>query len=161
MLHAGIAHGAAVSSGEDLKASATQSELLVQLRSLMPSVSRETGIESEKMEDIQRSLRLCLAILDLLAGMRRRISDGDGATVDCPSLVHENRHIAVVLLGMARALKLGKVSRLQRSEVARHVHLEIVGVPSLNGYITLTLQFNGEIHRLRQLLSATASLWNI
>ena len=161
VLHAGIAHGAAVSSDEDLKASATQSELLVQLRSLMPSVSRETGIESEKMEDIQRSLRLCLAILDLMAGMRRRISDGDGAALACPSLVRENRHIAVVLLGMARALKLGKVSRLQRSEVARHAHLEIVGTPFLNGYITLTLQFNDEIHRLRQLLSATASLWNI
>jgi hypothetical protein len=89
VLHAGIAHGAAVSSGEDLKASATQSELLVQLRSLMPSVSRETRIEPEKMEDIQRSLRLCLAILDLMAGMRRRISDGDGATLVCPSLVSE------------------------------------------------------------------------
>jgi uncharacterized membrane protein YccC len=161
VLHPGIAHGAAVVSGEDLKASATQSELLVQLRSLMPSVSRETSLDSEKMEDIQRSLRLCISILDLMAGMRRRISKADGASLACPSLVRENRHITVVLLGMARALKLGKVRWLQRNEVAPHSPLEIVGAPSLNGYLTLTSQFTAEIHHLRQLLSATASLWNI
>ena len=160
VLHAGIAHGAVV-SGEDLKASATQIELLVQLRSLMPWVSRETRIDSEKMEDIQRSLRLCISILDLMAGMRRRISNGDGAALACPSLVRENRHIAVVLLGMARALKLGKVSWLQRNEVARDATREIVGAPSLNGYITLTLQLEDEVHHLRQLLSATASLRDI
>ena len=160
-LHAGIAQGAAVSSGEDLKASATQNELLVQLRSLMPWVSRETSIDSEKMEDIQRSLRLCISILDLMAGMRRRISKGDGATLACPSLVRENSHIAVVLLDMARALKLGEVSWFQRNEVAPHTPFEIVGAPSLNGYLTLTSQFTAEIHHLRQLLAATASLWNI
>jgi uncharacterized membrane protein YccC len=157
-LHAGIAPGADVSSGEDLKASATQNELLVQLRSLMPWVS---SIDSEKMEDIQRSLRLSISILDLMVGMRRRISNGDGPTLVCPSLVCENRQIAVVLLGMARALKLGEVSWLQRNEVAPHTSFEIVGAPSLNGYLTLTSQFNAEIHHLRQLLSATASLWNI
>jgi hypothetical protein len=115
----------------------------------------------EKMEDIQRSLRLCISILDLMVGMRRRITNGDGPTLAYPSLVCENRQIAVVLLGMARALKLGEVSWLQRNEVAPDTPFEIVGAPSLNGYLTLTSQFTAEIHHLRQLLSATASLWNI
>jgi uncharacterized membrane protein YccC len=160
-LHAGLSGDVDISSDEELKALAAQSAALVELRSLMPWVSKETHIEMAKMEEIQRSLRLCLSLLDLMAGIRRRRGNEHRTKFDHASLAHVDCQIELMLLGMAHALKLGKGLGLQQSDTADPAELDAPGAPPLDGYALLTLQFRDEIRHLRQLLCATESRWNI
>ena len=158
-LHAGQSGDEDFSSDEELKALAAQSAALVELRSLMPWVSKETHIEMAKMEEIQRSLRLCVSTLDLMAGLRRRRGNEHRATFDHASLVPVECQL--MLLGMANALELGKGLGLQQSETADPAEVDAPGAPPLDGYALLTLQFRDEIRHLRRLLCATESRWNI
>ncbi|MDI9690782.1 FUSC family protein, partial [Burkholderia cenocepacia] len=56
-----------VSDDAHLKEMAALSALLVQLRSLMPSVSKECETSMAQLEAIQRSLRLCIGYLEILS----------------------------------------------------------------------------------------------
>ncbi len=149
-----------IASDEEVKALAAQSAAMVELRSLMPWVSKETHIEMAKMEEIQRSLRLCVSTLDLMAGIRRR-SENEHRTGDHASLAPVDRQIDLMLLGMAHALKLGKGQGLQQSETADPAEIDAPNAPPRDGYALLTLQFRDEIRHLRQLLCATESRWAI
>ena len=121
----------------------------------MPWVSKETHIEPDEMEEIQRSLRICVSTLDLMDGLQRRSGRRAGT-----ARAGENRQIVMMLLGMARALKLGKVQWLQRSMAFRAERKQADG-PCLDGAALLASQFADEVRILRQLLAATASRWNI
>lgn len=111
--------------------------LLVQLRSLIPWVAKETHIAVATLEEIQRSLRLCISSLDLLLGFRQR------------DVCDEDRHIATMFFCMASALKNGNVRRL------------VVPAQVSSDGDDLTLRLRDEVIRLRQLLAETASHWNI
>jgi uncharacterized membrane protein YccC len=125
---------------------ASVSARLVDLRTLMPSVSKEAAIPLEKMEEIQRSLRICISALDLMAGVRNRI-----ASEHRP----ESRRVILALLGMGRALKFGKLQYLSRPREASPL------LTNPDGYALLNQQLDAEVGKLRQLLAETAAEWNI
>lgn len=70
VVQARIAGSRDISDEAHLKEMAALSALLVQLRSLMPSVSKECGISMQQLEAIQRGLRLCISYLEILASVR-------------------------------------------------------------------------------------------
>ncbi len=153
-LHAGLANGG-VSGDKDLQAMAAQGALLVKLRSLLPWVAKETHIDAQTMEEIQRSLRLCVSTLDLMTGLRRRV--GAAQPVRSPPACDE-RATTRTLLGMARALELGKTGWLQPRRAAEQ---NKPAAPPLDGHALLDLQFHDEVRHLQSLLAATENRWNI
>jgi uncharacterized membrane protein YccC len=125
---------------------AAVSARLVDLRPLMPSVSKEAAIPLEKMEEIQRSLRICISALDLMAGVKNRVASENRA---------ESRRVILPLLGMGRALKFGKLQYLSRP-------MDAPPLPANpDGYALLNQQLNAEVENLRRLLAETAGKWNI
>jgi len=142
----GIAGGVRRSRSRDPHAMAGLSAGLVRLRALMPSVSREAAIPLEKMEEIQRSLRICTSALDLMASMKERVG-GEHPLENC-KLIH-------ALLGMGRALKFGKLQYLQRPMPIP------ADLADPDGYSLLNLELHREVDTLRQHLSETAKNWNI
>jgi uncharacterized membrane protein YccC len=130
--------------------------LLVQLRSLMPSVSKEIDVPIERLEAIQRSLRICISTLELL-NAAPGASAGPGG--DAPSGVG-NRRIRDALIGMSRALRFGTVARLahlRAAGIGQASHPP--GTPTVES--ALALGFANEIERLRGQLLAIAPQWNI
>jgi uncharacterized membrane protein YccC len=152
-LHAGIADGKAVASGEDVKQAAALTKLLVELRSLMPWVAKEAKIEPATMEEIQHSLRLCVSMLDLMASERRRRPQSALATP-----ARAERQTATLLIGLARALQLGKGRWLRPEKAPRQAPSD--SAPS-DAYALLARGFRNETLLLQQLLAATESRWNL
>jgi uncharacterized membrane protein YccC len=159
-LHAGIADGKAVASGDDVKQAAALTKLLVELRSLMPWVAKEAKIAPATMEEIQHSLRLCISMLDLMASERRR--NPKIAPAGAPaSLTRNERQTATLLIGLARALQLGKGRWLHPDKALRQASPEPAGAPPSDAYALLSRQFRAETLNLQHLLAATESRWNI
>ena len=124
--------------------------LLVQLRSLMPSVSKEIDVPLERLENIQRSLRICISTLELLNATRG--PSGEPAA-DVLSRVGDRR-IRDALIGMSRALRFGTVARLAHPRVVNTGAVnQLAGTPTVES--ALALGFSNEIEQLRgQLLAA-------
>lgn len=141
-----IAGGVLRSSNRDPHAMAALSARLAALRALMPAVSREAAIPLEKLEEIQRSLRICVSALDLMASKEAPV--GGQHRLEDSKLIY-------ALLGMGRALKFGKLQYLSRP----------IPVPAdladPDGYTLLNLELHREIDDLRRRLSETAKNWNI
>ncbi len=146
-LYGRIISGQSVTADEHLK--------LVQLRSLMPSVSKEVKISMTELDAIQRQLRLCVSTLEILGNTRPDASDLQTA------LKAEHRLIRVQLIGMARALKSGVTERLNRPMALPVVSLEAPVYNALDGYRLLTEQLAANIGDMRQRLARTAPNWNI
>jgi uncharacterized membrane protein YccC len=130
--------------------------LLVQLRSLMPSVSKEIDVPLERLENIQRSLRICISTLELLNATRG--PSGEPAA-DVLSRVGDRR-IRDALIGMSRALRFGTVARLAHPRVVNTGAVnQLAGTPTVES--ALALGFSNEIEQLRGQLLAIAPQWNI
>ncbi len=87
---------------------------MVQLRSLMPSVSKEVRISLRELDAIQRDLRLCISTLEILANTRPAANDEQTMALLQLSLKAEHRQIRVQLIAMTRALQTGASERLER-----------------------------------------------
>ncbi|MNL15550.1 hypothetical protein D3C87_1365410 [compost metagenome] len=135
--------------------------VMVQLRSLMPSVSKEVKISMNELDAIQRQLRLCVSTLEILANARPDTSDPETVTRLRSALKAEHRLIYVQLIGMARALKTGVVHRLNRPMELPIVSLDAPVYNALDGYRLLTQQLAANIGEMRQRLAKTAPRWNI
>lgn len=169
---------AKIMSGEALDAEAQVQtflrlgERLVQLRSLMPSVTKETGVPMSTLEDIQRLHRSLLSALEMLSTAAlgqtdpaARAAFARAANVDAPE-------VRAALLAMARALRFTGAKGL------RMANTPTVGVPEgeisaveaassagasldLLGPCWLGRRIAGQVDCLRALLVETEPQWNI
>jgi uncharacterized membrane protein YccC len=150
-----IINGQSVTADEHLKLMGCLNTVMVQLRSLMPSVSKEVKISMTELDAIQRQLRLCVSTLEILGNARPDVSDLQTA------LKAQHRLIRVQLIGMARALKSGVTQRLNRPTALPVVSLDAPVYNALDGYRLLTEQLAANIGEMRQRLARTAPHWNI
>jgi hypothetical protein len=133
----------------------------VQLRSLMPSVSKEVKISMTELDAIQRHLRMCVSTLEILGNTRPDASDPEAMAHLQSALKAEHRLIRVQLIGMARALKTGASQRLSRPLELPESSLELPVYSSLDGYRLLVRQLASNIGEMRQRLARTAPRWSI
>lgn len=158
--YASFSKAGGATRGEHLKHLNKLNALLVQLRSLMPSVSKEIEVPMERLERIQHSLRICISTLELL-GAARASSDAPAAraTADVLSGM-EDRRIRDTLIGISRALRFGTVARLTHNRPADSEPASRLPGP-LTAESALALRFSSEIEQLRGEFLATAPQWNI
>jgi uncharacterized membrane protein YccC len=156
-----IATQASLDMAELQRAMILQGTLLVQLRSLMPSVARETGVSTAQLEEIQHSLRICLSLLEVLAATRPRVEDESAQAFIQHHFGGENHRLRDMLLGMSRALKFGTIARLRPSDTAAPEMAMDSMPPQLAGYVSLTWRLSEEFDALRQRLAAIADRWSI
>jgi uncharacterized membrane protein YccC len=150
-MHAALAGSRPIDKADLDKTMATLATLLVQMRSLMPSVNKETDISPAQLEAIQHSLRVCISMLELLSAMPSLTNWAD--------LCREHRRLSEMLVGMSRALRFGTLSRL----APRARGSAPFGVPpaELAGQASMTQALAHEFDVLRERLAATAAQWNL
>lgn len=125
------------------------SALLVQMRSLIPSVSKETRVPASELEEVQHSARVCISALEMLAAIDPDVIGSDEAS-------SEERNIRDLLLEMASALEAG-------DETMVHLHASLPAPhpddPSIghSSHVFLTLQLSAELAHLRDHLSQMAA----
>jgi len=152
---------AAIDSAELQRAMVLQGALLVQLRSLMPSVARETNIPMAQLEEVQHSLRIGISLLEVLAAARAQLDDEEAQGFLQHRLDSEHRRLRELLLGMARALKSGIIADLApRAKSGQEQLADPVPAP-LAAYVSLTRQLASEFEQLQQRLAALADRWNV
>lgn len=156
-----IIHGQAVTADEHLKLMARLNGTMLQLRSLMPSVSKEVKISMVELDAIQGHFRMCLSTLEILANIRPESLDDAAGPEWKARLDAEFRQTRRKLIGMARALQTGATERLDRSTESS---LPDMGYPipvGLTGYHLLMLQLASNLDGLQQRLAKTARRWKI
>ncbi|MGZ9738478.1 FUSC family protein [Pseudomonas sp. GNP012] len=156
-----IIDGQAITADEHLKLMTRLNAAMVQLRSLMPSVSKEVKISMTELDAIQRNLRMCVSTLEILGNTRPDANDPEAMTLLQTALKAEHRQIRVQLIGMARALKSGAAQRLDRPMEVPLVSLDAPVYNRLDGYRLLTQQLAANIGEMRQRLAWNAPRWNI
>lgn len=157
-----IISGQPVNDDEHVKLINRLNVVMVQLRSLMPSVSKEVKISMTELDAIQRHLRMCVSTLEILANTRPDANDPDAMAHLQSALKAEHRLIRVQLVGMARALKSGAFQRLTRSiEPPVESSLDEPVYHPLDGYRLLIHQLANNIGEMRQRLAKTAPRWSI
>lgn len=156
-----IIDGQAITADEHLKLMTRLNAAMVQLRSLMPSVSKEVKISMTELDAIQRNLRMCVSTLEILGNTRPDANDPEAMTLLQTALKAEHRQIRVQLIGMARALKSGAAQRLDRPMAVPLVSLDAPVYNRLDGYRLLTQQLAANIGEMRQRLARSAPHWNI
>ena len=121
------------------------SGLLVQMRSLIPSVSKETRVPTADLEEVQHSARVCISALEMLAAI----------DPDATEETSDERNIRDLLLELASALEAG-------DETIVHQHASLPSPhpddPSIghSSHAFLTLQLSAELAHLRDHLSQMA-----
>lgn len=156
-----IIDGQAITADEHLKLMTRLNAAMVQLRSLMPSVSKEVKISMTELDAIQRNLRMCVSTLEILANTRPDANDPEAMRLMQTALKAEHRQIRVQLIGMARALKSGAAQRLNRPVDVPLVSLDAPVYNTLDGYRLLTQQLAANVGEMRQRLAKSAPRWNI
>jgi uncharacterized membrane protein YccC len=156
-----IIDGQAITSDEHLKLMTRLNAAMVQLRSLMPSVSKEVKISMTDLDALQRNLRMCVSTLEILGNTRPDANDPEAMSLMQTALKAEHRQIRVQLIGMARALKSGAAQRLNRPVDVPLVSLDAPVYNTLDGYRLLTQQLAANVGEMRQRLAKSAPRWNI
>jgi uncharacterized membrane protein YccC len=156
-----IINGQAITDDEHLKLMGRLNTVMVQQRSLMPSVSKEVKISMNELDAIQRQLRLCVSTLEILGNTRPDTNNPEAIALMQASLSAEHRQIRVQLIGMARALTSGVTHRLSRAMELPIVSRDAPVYNALDGYRLLTRQLAANIDAMRQRLAKTAPRWNI
>ncbi|MFC6339966.1 FUSC family protein [Pseudomonas sp. CCM 7891] len=162
-IYSRIINGQSVTDDEHLKLLNRLNTAMVQLRSLMPSVSKEVRISMTELDAIQRHLRMAISTLEILGNSRPDPRDGQAMARMQVVLKTEHRQIRVQLMGMARALKSGATERLERpgGMPTQEASLDAPVHNALDGYRLLTLQLAANIDAMRQCLAKSASHWKI
>ncbi len=156
-----IIDGQAITAEEHLKLMTRLNAVMVQLRSLMPSVSKEVKISMTELDALQRNLRMCVSTLEILGNTRPDANDPEAMSLMQTALKAEHRQIRVQLIGMARALKSGAAQRLNRPMDLPFVSLDAPVYNTLDGYRLLTQQLAANVGEMRQRLAKSAPRWNI
>lgn len=159
-VYASLSKAGGAANGEPLKHLNKLNTLLVQLRSLMPSVSKEIDVPVERLERIQHSLRICISTLELLSAARASSDEAPArASADVLS-AKDDRRIRDTLIGISRALRFGTVARLTHNRAADgEPASHLPGPQTVES--ALALRFSSEIEQLRGEFLAIAPQWNI
>jgi hypothetical protein len=162
-IYSRIINGQSVTDDEHLKLLNRLNAAMVQLRSLMPSVSKEVRISMTELDTIQRHLRMCISTLEILGNTRPDPRDEQAMARMQVMLKAEHRQIRVQLVGMARALKSGVTERLERPShiTGAEPALDAPVYSALDGYRLLTVQLAANIDAMRQRLAKSAGHWKI
>jgi uncharacterized membrane protein YccC len=162
-IYSRIISGRSVTDDEHFKLLNRLNAAMLQLRSLMPSVSKEVKISMTELDAIQRHLRLCISTLEILGNTRPDPRDEQAMARMQVMLKAEHRQIRVQLVGMARALKSGVVERLERhgNVTAAEPVLDTPVYSALDGYQLLTLQLLSNVDAMRARLAKTSIRWSI
>lgn len=162
-IYSRIISGQSVTDDEHLKQLNRLNAAMVQLRSLMPSVSKEVRISMTELDAIQRHLRMCISTLEILGNTRPDPRDEQAMARMQMMLKAEHRQIRVQLVGMARALKSGVTERLERPSAVGtgEPTLDTPVYSALDGYRLLTLQLAANVEGMRQRLAKSARHWKI
>ena len=161
-LYGRIINGQSVTDDEHHRLMGRLNSVMVQLRSLMPSVSKEVKVSMTELDALQRNLRMCVSTLEILASTRPEARDPAAMGQLQALLKAEHRLIRVQLVGMARALKTGAYQRLNRPvEPAPGPSLGEPVYSALDGNRLLILQLLANVDQMRQRLAKTAPRWSI
>lgn len=161
-LYGRIINGQSVTDDEHHRLMGRLNSVMVQLRSLMPSVSKEVKVSMTELDALQRNLRMCVSTLEILANTRPEARDPAAMGQLQALLKAEHRLIRVQLVGMARALKTGAYQRLNRPvEPAPGPTLGEPVYSALDGNRLLILQLLANVDQMRQRLAKTALRWSI
>lgn len=150
-----------IASNEDhLAEMARLSGILVQLRSMIPSVSKEVNMPMANLEAIQRSLRICISCLEILATATRdrastSVAAGPAPAVPPPAPAID-RSVSDALYGIARALKYGSGRRL-----AQYARKQPVAFPPAQMGMTVATMLAAEVEQMRANLAGTAERWAV
>ena len=158
-----IINGQPVTDDEHVRLMNRLNVVMVQLRSLMPSVSKEVRISMTQLDALQRNLRLCVSTLEILANTRPDPRDEPALAQMQLALKAEHREIRRLLIGMARALQSGSTERLQRS-VEQPPLPSAMDTPvysALDGYRLLTRQLANNLNDMAGRLVKSAPDWKI
>lgn len=118
---------------------------LVQLRSLIPSVSKETGVPAADLEEVQHSARVCISALEMLATIPPDAVDPCG----------DEHCIRDLLLEMAAALEAGDETMVHEQIALPAPHPDDPSIGH-SSFAFLTLQLSAELGHLRDHLSEMA-----
>ena len=161
-LYGRIINGQSVTDDEHHRLMGRLNNVMVQLRSLMPSVSKEVKVSMTELDALQRNLRMCVSTLEILANTRPEARDPAAMGQLQALLKAEHRLIRVQMVGMARALKTGAYQRLNRPvEPAPGPSLGEPVYSALDGNRLLILQLLANVDQMRQRLAKTAPRWSI
>ncbi|MFO2466379.1 FUSC family protein [Pseudomonas sp. 15FMM2] len=158
-----IISGQSVTDDEHLKLLNRLNAAMLQLRSLMPSVSKEVRISMTELDSIQRHLRMCISTLEILGNTRPDPRDEQAMARMQVALKAEHRQIRVQLIAMARALQSGATERLERASTVpvTETVMETPVHSALDGYRLLTLQLAVNVDAMRGRLAKSAGRWKI
>ncbi|TKJ65440.1 FUSC family protein [Pseudomonas sp. CFBP13506] len=162
-IYSRIVNGQSVTDDEHLKLLNRLNAAMVQLRSLMPSVSKEVRISMTELDAIQRHLRMCISTLEILGNTRPDPRDEQAMARMQVMLKAEHRQIRVQLVGMARALKSGAGERLERPGQLSGVEPapNSQGDTALNGYRLVTMQLADNVDAMRGRLVKHLPHWSV
>ncbi|MBJ2239819.1 MULTISPECIES: FUSC family protein [unclassified Pseudomonas] len=163
-IYSRIISGQSVTDDEHLKLLNRLNAAMLQLRSLMPSVSKEVRISMTELDAIQRHLRMCISTLEILGNTRPDPRDEQAMARLQLALKAEHRQIRVQLIGMARALQSGATQRLERTSLAApdpQAALEAPVHSALDGYRLLTAQLAANVDAMHARLAKSAKAWKI
>ncbi|RXN90550.1 hypothetical protein C7R54_13790 [Achromobacter aloeverae] len=155
-VHERIVQHEPISNEEHLKEMARLGSALVQLRSLIPSVSKEVHMPVARLESVQRSLRIVISCLEILSSSTAdRPVDASETAADSPAGTRPGHgsHVSDMLYGMARALKSGSARRL--ASPPRN------GAQDLSASGTVAGMLATEVEQIRATLAGTASRWAV
>ncbi|MDO7929359.1 MULTISPECIES: FUSC family protein [Pseudomonas syringae group] len=152
-----IHQGEPISADEHLKLTARLNATMLQLRSLLPSVSKEVKISMVELDAIQGHFRMCLSTLEILSNIRPANLDQAAGAALKTSMDADYRQIRRQLIGMARALQTGATERLARQSETAATESAIPA--ELTGYHLMTQQLAHNLDRLQERLSKTAKRW--
>lgn len=119
---------------------------LVQLRSLIPSVAKETGTLPADLEEVQHCARVCISALEMLATIPPESIDACG----------DEHCIRDLLLEISSALEAGDESMVRQNITLPAPHPDDPSIGH-SSFAFLTLQLSAELGHLRDHLSQMAA----
>ncbi|MGV2289522.1 FUSC family protein [Trinickia sp. YCB016] len=161
-----IAKGEPCEAEEQVATFAALGERLVKARALMPSVAKEIGVSTARLDAIQRVHRSLLSALELMAtGSLAHASAAERAEFARRCGV-EARDVRSGLLSMSRALRFGSYIRLLAPVCAWEPGESPCVAPAglradLQGPYWLSQRFAEQVEQLRVLLLELEPHWNI
>jgi uncharacterized membrane protein YccC len=148
-LYAAMLDGAPLAADELTRRFLAMSARLVQSRSLLDSVAKETDVPVDRLEEIQRLHRSIVAALEMLASALPQVAAKRFAA---------DRRVLHTLLLMARALRFGRVGLLH---TPREASVAGPGMVAVDGPEWLTARFAEQVDTLRMRLIEIERQWNI
>ncbi|QCP48698.1 FUSC family protein [Trinickia violacea] len=161
-----IARGEPFEPGAQIATFAALGERLVKGRALMPSVAKEIGVSTQRIEAIQRVHRSLLSALELMATGSLAHANAEQRAEFARRCGVDAREVRSGLLSMSRALRFGSYVRLLAPVCAWEPGQAPSVAPAdlradLQGPYWLSQRFAEQVEQMRVLLLELEPHWNI